>query len=132
MKSLRKAGMAALVILGCCLALSLTLRGINYAIFHNQYPPRTLKTISDFKKWKPQYTNVTMVTVRGATYYKIHGGIARLLPSDVAVYSFDGHGNFIGWTIDIGDYRVPKIVFEESAQHQHVTIEEVTRLNEHK
>lgn len=121
-----------LLILGAFLALSLTLRGINYAIFHDEYPPRSLKTIAEFWQWKPAYTNITRITVRGATYHKISGTTARMLPSGIAIYSFDAGGNYVGWTPDVGDFHIPKIVFDESALTHKVTREELGQLSDKK
>lgn len=79
-------------------------------------PPRSVQTLDEFRKWRPQYMNAYRIETRGAVYYLVHGERARALASGPSGYVFDGRGNFVGWVLDTGDDSYLRITMDETAR----------------
>ena len=79
-------------------------------------PPRSMQTLDDFRKWRPQYGNAFRVEARGSVYFLVHGERARALASGPSGYVFDGRGNFVGWIRDTGDDTYLRIVMDEAGR----------------
>lgn len=47
------------------------------------------------------------------------------MPSGPAGYTFDSRGRFIGWSIDIGDFKEPAEVFEDDARREKISLDEL-------
>lgn len=79
-------------------------------------PPWSVKTLDDFRKWRPQYENAFRTEARGSVYYLVQGERARALASGPSGYVFDGHGNLVGWILDTGDDSFLRIVKDEAGR----------------
>jgi hypothetical protein len=79
-------------------------------------PPWSVRTLDDFRKWRPQYDQAVKVESRGSVHYLILGEKARTLASGPSGYVFDARGNFVGWILDTGDERYLRIGFDNDAR----------------
>lgn len=100
-------------------------------------PDETIQTLDDFLARKIEIQNSYVVEVRGVTYYHLIGPFARSLPSDGALYVFDAHGNYVGWSRDRGDVLRREAIFypdfwlpDHAYASSEIPLEEVTeRIN---
>jgi hypothetical protein len=65
------------------------------------------------------------ITADGVAYYQITGPAGRCLASGPAGYTFDSHGQFIGWSSDIGDFKTPAQVFTPGSKREKITVDEL-------
>jgi hypothetical protein len=79
-------------------------------------PPWSVRTLDDFRKWRPQYENAFRIEARGLVYYLVLGERARVLASGPSGYAFDGRGNFVGWILDTGDDSFLRVVKDETGR----------------
>ena len=79
-------------------------------------PPRSVLTVDDFRKWRPQFDKAFRVEAGGVGYYLVHGERGRLLASGPSGYVFDERGNFVGWIQDTGDDSYLRIVMDEAGR----------------
>jgi len=79
-------------------------------------PPRSVQTLDDFRKWRPQYGNAFRSESGGSVYYLVHGERSRALASGPSGYVFDARGSFVGWILDTGDDSFIRITMDESAR----------------
>lgn len=118
-RALRLAGIVALIVLALQWSDRAALRRIS--------PPPELRNLEDFKRWQPERREATRIVSDGMTYYLVRGDRGRALASGPAAYLFDGRGNFIGWTTDLGDdHRLP-VVFDPVAQRSTVELASINR-----
>lgn len=68
-------------------------------------PPENLQTIEDFQAWKGSTIKGKGTFVnKGVTYTVMLAPAGRYLASGPAAYLFDGEGQFVDWTKDMGDF----------------------------
>jgi hypothetical protein len=79
-------------------------------------PPRSLQTLDDFRKWRPQYESAFRTEAGGSAYYLVHGERARALASGPSGYVFDERGNLVGWILDTGDDSFLRVVKDEAGR----------------
>lgn len=79
-------------------------------------PPRSVQTLDDFRKWRPQYDQAVKLESRGSGYYLIFGEKARMLASGPSGYLFDSRGNFVGWILDTGDNPYLRVASDQDAR----------------
>lgn len=72
-------------------------------------PPKSLKTIEEFKAWKTGSIKGSGTFHHdGAAYTVMLGPAGRHFPSGPAAYVFDEQGQFVDWTADMGDFPTVK------------------------
>ena len=79
-------------------------------------PPWSVRTLDDFRKWRPQYDQAVKLETEGSVYYLIFGERARTLASGPSGYLFDARGNFVGWIRDTGDDSYLRIAIDSSVR----------------
>lgn len=79
-------------------------------------PPLEVRTVADFRKWRPQYEQAVRVEAGGSTYYLVFGERARMLASGPSGYLFDARGNLLGWVLDTGDNPYLRIATDNDAR----------------
>lgn len=77
--------------------------------FSEVSPPRDLRSIGGFRKWRPDLTEAEQFSIRGINYFVVHGPIARFLASGRSEFYFDSNGSFLTWNPDVGDMADPRI-----------------------
>lgn len=70
---------------------------------HAAEPPWSVRTLDDFRKWRPQYDQALRIESAGPPYYLVLGEKARMLASGPSGYVFDARGLLVGWILDTGD-----------------------------
>ena len=81
-------------------------------------PPKTLKTIEDFKAWKhDSIMGQGAFETGGVTYTVMLAPAGRSIASGPSAYLFDEKGNFVDWTGDMGDYYTVKNHFDLTSGH---------------
>ena len=88
-------------------------------------PPRDVKNIHDFRKWRPDSREATVVTFHGSTYYAIRGPYTRALASGPSEYYFDHNGNYVGRNPDTGDVYEPAIFSAKDAERKSIDIDRI-------
>jgi len=79
-------------------------------------PPWSVRTLDDFRKWRPQFDQALKLEARSATYYLVFGEPARVLASGKSAYLFDERGTLLGWVRDIGDDQYLRIAIDNDAR----------------
>ena len=79
-------------------------------------PPWNVNTLTEFRKWRPQYEQALKLEYGGATYYLVFGERVRVLASGKSAYLFDARGNYIGWVRDIGDDDYLRVAINQDAR----------------
>jgi hypothetical protein len=93
--------------------------------FSHVSPPRDMRSIADFRKWRPDLTDAAKISVRGSTYFVVKGPFARPLPSDRSEFYFDSNGTFLTWNRDIGDIAEPRILHPGSSSREPISISDI-------
>jgi hypothetical protein len=105
-----------LMLLGMAAIAVIALQAQDHGMRRAVEPPRSVLTLDDFRKWRPQYQNAFRTEAGGSVYYLVHGERARALASGPSGYAFDARGNFVGWIRDTGDDSFLRIVMDETAR----------------
>ena len=103
-----------LMLLGIFAAAVIALRVQDEAMRAGVEPPRSVQTVGEFRKWRPQYDQTFKVEARGSIYYLVHGERGRVLASGPSGYVFDDRGNFVGWIRDTGDDQYIRVIMDET------------------
>lgn len=98
---------------------------ITLARFSSVSPPRDLRSIGDFRKWRPDLTEAEQFSIRGITYFVVKGPYASPLPSDRSEFYFDSNGSFLTWNKDIGDIADPRIFHPGNTTRNPVHISDI-------
>lgn len=82
-------------------------------------PPTSVQTMQDLRSWKQGGIRGqgTFTDNNGITYTVLLGQDARLLASGPSAYVFDGTGQLVDWTADMGDYYTIKHGFDLTSGH---------------
>ena len=88
-------------------------------------PPFGVRTLDQFRKWRPQYQQALRLEAGGSTYYVIFGERARSLASGPSSYLFDARGTFIGWMLDAGDDNYLRVAIDNDARKGAVKASEI-------
>ena len=88
-------------------------------------PPWEVRTLADFRKWRPQFEEAHKLETGGSTYYLILGERSRALASGKSGYLFDARGNLIGWTLDLGDETYLRVAVDPSARKGSLKISQI-------
>jgi hypothetical protein len=115
----------ALQIGGVLLALFIGIRFYNEVRYRHLVPPRSVETIFDFRRWRPELRTAEAVTFKNSTYYAVRGPISRFAASGPSEYYFDQYGNYIGRNIDPGDFDEPAIFTHPQSQRRPIAIDEI-------
>ncbi len=92
-------------------------------IYHSdKQPPPHIKTITDFRRWQPTYTEARKVEIQRSTFFVVTGEYSRALPSAKAEYYFDSQGVYLNWNQDPGDLITLPLIQDNSARHETVDI----------
>lgn len=76
-------------------------------------PPKTLKTLDDFKVWKEGKIKGEGTFVSSGVFYTVMLAPAgRYLASGPSAYLFDERGRFVDWTADMGDFYTVRNRFD--------------------
>jgi hypothetical protein len=103
---------ALLMLLGVFAAAVIALRVQDEAMRAGVEPPRSVQTVSEFRKWRPQYDRAFRIEARGSVYYLVHGERGRVLASGPSGYVFDERGNLVGWIQDTGDDQYIRVIMD--------------------
>jgi hypothetical protein len=79
-------------------------------------PPFNVRTLDDFRKWRPRYDQAVKLESGGTVYYLVYGEKARMLASGPSGYLFDARGNLLGWVLDTGDNPYLRIAADNDAR----------------
>ncbi len=79
-------------------------------------PPLNIRTLDDFRKWRPRYDQAVKLESGGTVYYLVYGEKARTLASGPSGYLFDARGNLLGWVLDTGDNPYLRIATDNDAR----------------
>src|SRR2546422_5787824 len=88
-------------------------------------PPKTVTDVSSCLAWLKKPMGAYRITSDGVVYYQVTAPAGRYLASGPAGYTFDSHGQFIGWSSDIGDFKTPPQVFTPGAKREKITLDEL-------
>jgi len=105
-----------LMLLGVVAIGIIALKMQDSSLHETVQPPWSVRTLDDFRKWRPQYENAFRIEARGWVYYLVLGERARVLASGPSGYVFDGRGNFVGWILDTGDDSFLRVVKDETGR----------------
>jgi hypothetical protein len=107
-----------ILLLGGCIA-------VECITMSSARPPRTLKTLDDFKTWKHgSIMGRGTFETGGVVYTVMLAPAGRTLASGPSAYLFDDKGQFVDWTGDMGDSHTVKNHFDLTSGHvQNVTHE---------
>ena len=101
----------AKLLITTCIVFALV--GIEKIKYHTATPPKNMKTIDDFRKWRGDKTrSLGIYEQDGKSYTVISGPAGGYLPSGPAAYLFNCNGDFVDWTSDMGDYATEKHHFK--------------------
>ena len=104
-------GITPVLLLGGCLLMD----QISMA---SARPPKTIKTIEDFRTWKGG-SNIREGTFEnsGVKYTVMLAPAGRYLASGPSAYMFNEQGQFVDWTPDTGDSYTVKNRFDLASGH---------------
>lgn len=88
-------------------------------------PPKSITDVSSCLAWLKEPMAIYRVSAGGEVYYEVTGPAGRYLASGPAGYTFDSRGQFMGWSLDIGDFKTPPQVFTPDAKWESITIDEL-------
>lgn len=88
-------------------------------------PPWEVRTLADFRKWRPQYDQALKLESGGFTYYMVFGERSRVLASGKSGYLFDERGNLIGWVLDTGDDSYLRVAIDQSARKGSLSVGQI-------
>ncbi len=100
-----------LLVLAIFFSIPIIIQGYEKARYRHLEPDKTVQTIDDFLARKIEIYHCYEVDLRGVTYYHLIGPYARSFPSGGALYVFDAHGNYVGWSRDCGDVLRTEAIF---------------------
>jgi hypothetical protein len=108
--------------LGLILVLPIFLLGgcivVDCIAMSSARPPKTLKTIDDFKMWKNgSIKGRGTFEKEGVVYTIMLAPAGRMLSSGPSAYVFDDKGQFVDWTGDMGDNYTVKNHFDLTSGH---------------
>jgi hypothetical protein len=88
-------------------------------------PPWEVRTLADFRKWRPQHDQALKLESGGFTYYLVFGERSRVLASGKSGYLFDERGNLIGWVLDTGDDSYLRVAIDQSARKESLSTAQI-------
>ena len=88
-------------------------------------PPFSVRTLDQFRKWRPQYEKALTLEREGSTYYVVFGERARALASGPSSYLFDARGAFLGWMLDTGDDNYLRIAVDPDARKGSISTSQI-------
>lgn len=89
-------------------------------------PPFSVRTLQDFRKWRPQHEQALRLETGGATYYVVFGEPARVLASGPSSYLFDARGALLGWMPDTGDDTYLRVAVDNDARKVALKTSQIT------
>ncbi len=110
-------GVPILLLIGCV--------AVDRIPYFRAKPPRSVVDVSSCLAWLKKPKDAYRIISGGNTYYQITGPAGRFASSGLAGYTFDSRGHFIGWSIDIGDFKEPAEVFGTDAQREKISLDEL-------
>ncbi len=110
------------MVFGAIAILRFTIMLYDEVRYSDKRVPENVKTIHDFQKWRPSYTNAYKIGIRNSTYYVVEGDFARSMPSSKSEYYFDDKGNYISWNIDPGDFTTLDIIRDKEGKRSKINI----------
>ena len=115
-----------LMLLGVLGIAIIAMRVQDHGLREGVSPPWSVRTLEDFRKWRPQYEQAVRLEYEGTTYFLVFGERARILASGPSSYLFDARGNLIGWTLDTGDDTYLRVAVDQSARKGSLNISQIT------
>jgi hypothetical protein len=106
----------ALMLLGLLAVLIIAVRYQDNGLRRAAEPPWSVRTLEDFRKWRPQYERAIRLESGGSTYFLVLGEPARVLASGPSSYLFDARGILIGWMPDTGDDSYLRVALDNNAR----------------
>jgi hypothetical protein len=88
-------------------------------------PPWSVRTLEDFRRWRPQYSEALRVEAGPSVYYLVHGERGRTLASGRSGYVFDERGVFVGWILDTGDDHYLRAVLDGEARRSALPVDRI-------
>jgi len=118
-----------LVIGVCVVAILMTIPALNYLDMRKKYhaalPPDHVKTIDDFRAWRPDYTNTHRVIVGDVTWYFVDNPTSRQPGRHPNTYIFDRDGKYLRDTSLTADLRSYRFVHSAGSRITPINIAEV-------
>lgn len=118
------------MISGALAWIALAWNAATWFVFRHERPPDYVKTLCEFLAWHSPPSDISRVTVRGATYFVLEGNPGRWWPSGPAAYTFDSHGNLVDWSADGWDIESPRMVYDREARSDRISLGEMLELIE--
>ena len=116
LKTLWKTVQVLLMLLGLLALPILWMKHQDAGLRRAAEPPWEVRTLADFRKWRPQYDQALRLESGGITYYLVFGEHSRVLASGKSGYLFDERGHLIGWVLDTGDDSYLRVATDQSAR----------------
>ena len=116
LKTLWKVVQVLLMLLGLLALPILWIKHEDSGLRRAAQPPWEVRTLADFRKWRPQYEEALKLQSGGSSYYLVLGEHSRALASGRSGYLFDERGNLIGWTLDLSDDNTLRVAVDQSAR----------------
>jgi hypothetical protein len=116
LKTLWKIVQVLLMLLGLLALPILWMKYQDAGLRRSAEPPWEVRTLTDFRKWRPQHDQAMKLESGGFIYYLVFGERSRVLASGKSGYLFDERGNLIGWVLDTGDDSYLRVAIDQSAR----------------
>ena len=116
LKTLWKIVQVLLMLLGLLALPILWMKYQDAGLRRSAEPPWEVRTLMDFRKWRPQHDQALKLESGGFIYYLVFGERSRVLASGKSGYLFDERGNLIGWVLDTGDDSYLRVAIDQSAR----------------
>jgi hypothetical protein len=107
LRAMKKSTVIKRVVLGLGIVLAVLLGSVllDQIPLSAARPPKTLKTLDDFRVWKGgKIKGKGTFQNSGVTYTVMLAPAGRYLASGPSAYLFDDQGRFVDWTADMGDF----------------------------
>lgn len=112
-------GVPLLLLIGCMVADQIPMARAR--------PPKSVTNVDSCLAWLGTPMSSYRVTVSNIVYYQLTGPAGRYVSSGPSAYTFDVRGRFIGWSADMGDFKQPPEVFQQGAQREKITLDQLPK-----
>ena len=92
---------------------------------HADIPPPTVKTISDFRSWRPTFTTVHLVSIGSYSNYYIDNDNARYSSRGPRTYVFSASGKYLETSELTADMRSFRFAANQGVNITRVNINDI-------
>lgn len=105
-----------LMLLGVAAIALIAMRAKDNGLRAQVEPPFSVRSLDQFRQWRPYYEQAIRLEAGGSTYYLVFGERARSLASGPSSYLFDARGVLLGWMLDTGDDNYLRVAIDNDAR----------------